>query len=255
MITSHRQRQSLVWFVTTTCLVSLIGAAFTVAGEFASHQPVRPLPQSATRPLDQSPRKYVDGQHGDDASEGTIDRAWRTLGHAVTKLEPGDTLVLRAGIYHEHVSAKLVGAAANPITIRTYPGELVTIDGGLKEFLQSPKSCWEAASGGVVGEFRSTKTYPDINDTLGQVLVSLPRLGKATSPLAIERGEILLGDASGRAALTQIPVGRGRLIYSGWSPAADLPNGQTQVTIADEERFAEQMQITTNIAVELYSAR
>ena len=79
----------------------------------------------------------------------------------------------------------------------------------------------------------------------------IPWLGKAVSPLVVKQGDVLLGDSAGRTALVQIPVGRGRLIYCGWSPAADIPNGRTEVTISDEARFAEQMQVITNMVSEL----
>jgi hypothetical protein len=71
--------------------------------------------------------------------------------------------------------------------------------------------------------------------------------GKGFSPLRPARGETILGSKSGGAVLYQAPVGRGRLIYVGWSIAASLPNGRLPSTLEDEERFAQQMQILLSL--------
>ncbi|HKB39466.1 MAG TPA: hypothetical protein VKD72_23720, partial [Gemmataceae bacterium] len=82
--------------------------------------------------------------------------------HALARLKPGDTLSLRGGTYHEHATVTLSGTADRPITLRSYPGELAILDGGFREFLESPKTAWEPAPDGAKGEFRSTKGYPDV---------------------------------------------------------------------------------------------
>lgn len=143
------------------------------AAEFASHTPARPLPQTSSRPMTDGPAKFVDAKNGNDANAGTREKPWRTLAHGVKQLQPGDTLLLRGGVYHEHVAATLIGTEDKPITIRAFPGELVTLDGGLPEFQNSPLTAWESAPGGAVGEFRSTKTYPGIGATHGDLQVGL----------------------------------------------------------------------------------
>ncbi len=140
---------------------------------FPSHAPTRPLPYASSRPMSDGPRKFVDAKLGEDTNPGTQEKPWRTLTFAITKLQPGDTLYLRGGTYHEHVVAHLVGTFDKPITIRVFPNELATVDGGVSEFLNQPATAWEPYPEGAPGEFRSTKTYPGIETKSGDLQVSL----------------------------------------------------------------------------------
>lgn len=81
--------------------------------------------------------------------------------HAVAQLKPGDTLYLR-GKFYEHVTVELQGTEQQPITIRSLPEHQATIDGGLREFYESPVTAWEEVKDGVKGEFVSTKTYSNL---------------------------------------------------------------------------------------------
>src|SRR5690606_28083468 len=56
------------------------------------------------------------------------------------------------------------GTAESPIVIAAYPGELPILDGGLREFSESPATSWEPAKEGLPDEYVSTKTYPDADD-------------------------------------------------------------------------------------------
>lgn len=145
--------------------------------KWQSHAPTRPLPTPVEfANLEPGPYFYVDGKSGDDAAVGTQEKPWQTIAFGVTKLKPGDTLFIRGGTYHEHITATLVGTERKPITIRSLPGELAIIDGGLKEFLYDHATAWEpcpAEDGGVAGEYRSTKTYAGLEQTQGDLQVSL----------------------------------------------------------------------------------
>jgi hypothetical protein len=67
---------------------------------------------------------------GDDANVGSIEAPFRTIVKGVSTLQPGDTLYLRGGRYHEEVHLKgLHGAPDRPIVIRSYPKENVLLDG------------------------------------------------------------------------------------------------------------------------------
>lgn len=110
------------------------------------------------------PKLYVDAARGDDTHAGTAQAPWKTLAHALRRLKPGDTLYLRGGIYHEKVSLSRSGTAEAPITIASHPGELAILDGGAREFLESPAKCWEPFPGGAEGEFVSTRTYAHADD-------------------------------------------------------------------------------------------
>lgn len=129
-----------------------------------SHAPMRPLPAAARRALTSGAARFVDAPHGDDGASGTQEAPWRTLAHAVRQLKPGDTLYLRGGVYHETVALTRSGTPRAPITIASYPGELAVLDGGLREFLDSPATSWEPFAGGAEGEYVSTARYPRADD-------------------------------------------------------------------------------------------
>ena len=59
---------------------------------------------------------------GDDANPGTLGSPWATLQHAADTVQPGDTVLVRAGSY---AGAQLItsGTAAEPIVFRAFDGE------------------------------------------------------------------------------------------------------------------------------------
>jgi len=113
------------------------------------------------RPPAKGPTFYVDAAKGDDANDGSKAKPWRSIQFGVERLKPGDTLLLRGGIYHEKVYLTRSGTPEAPIVIACYPGELAVLDGGVKEFLESPTTSWEPFQGGALGEYVSTRTFPD----------------------------------------------------------------------------------------------
>ncbi len=154
------------------CCLSLVAgfASHVDAAEFLSHPPLRPLAVASKRPKADGPAKFVDAAKGDDANDGSEAKPWRTINHALPVLVSGETLYLRGGSYFENVYCAIAGTAEKPITIRSYPGELATIDGGLPEYQRDPGSAWEpvpATEGGVEGEYRSTKGHKNIRDVVG----------------------------------------------------------------------------------------
>ncbi len=68
---------------------------------------------------------YVDGDNprASDAGRGTEGRPWKTISRATDHLQPGDTLLVKAGTYRETVILTQSGTAAQPITIEAYPGD------------------------------------------------------------------------------------------------------------------------------------
>jgi hypothetical protein len=151
-------------------------------GEFRSHSPQRPLAVASQRPISPGLGLYVDPQSGNDANEGTRESPWRTIQHAAGRLETGDVLYLRGGVYYEHVTLNARGTSEKPITVRSVRGELAVIDGGLREFYETPAAAWEPVAGGADGEFRSTKTYPDLGGREGATNV-LGNFGDSMIPL------------------------------------------------------------------------
>ena len=156
-------------------------------GKYKSHPPARPLPTASNRPLDAGPHYYVHPVEGNDASEGSKERPWRTIAHGVKQLKAGDTLVLRGGTYYEHVTARLAGTLEKPITIRSFPGEMATLDGGIGEFFASPAESWEPCPDGAAGEFRSVKTYAGLAEEAGDGPAVFGNFGDSLVPLEAYR--------------------------------------------------------------------
>jgi len=75
----------------------------------------------------------VDGQSPDasDDHPGTPEAPWKTISRAAAaeELRPGDSVVIRAGVYREHVDVKVSGQPGQPITFTAAPGARVVIKG------------------------------------------------------------------------------------------------------------------------------
>jgi putative cell wall-binding protein len=76
---------------------------------------------------------YYVSAKGNDKNEGSIDKPFRTIKQGVKKLEPGDTLVIREGVYHEAIEIYKKSGSSNAwYTIKGYPGENVVMTGDYK---------------------------------------------------------------------------------------------------------------------------
>ncbi|MEU8679450.1 sigma-70 family RNA polymerase sigma factor [Streptomyces sp. NPDC048560] len=67
---------------------------------------------------------------GSDAGDGSIDRPFATLGAAVSRVRPGQTVYLRGGAHRltEPVEISTAGTARQRITLTNYPGERPVLD-------------------------------------------------------------------------------------------------------------------------------
>ncbi|MBI5758607.1 MAG: hypothetical protein HZA46_08825 [Planctomycetales bacterium] len=140
--------------------VLLNATAAAESPKIISYAPLRSLPEATKRPMDRGAAYFfVDPVQGGDRHEGTELRPWKTLQHAVGRLKPGDTLCLRGGVYYESVTVAVAGTPEKPITIRSHPGELAILDGGIREFWEDPSTAWEPVPNGAEHEYRSTKSY------------------------------------------------------------------------------------------------
>lgn len=72
---------------------------------------------------------YTVAPGGSDSNPGTPGSPWRTLARASSGLQPGDTVYVRAGVYHEHFQPDNSGAPSAQIVYKAYPGERPQIDG------------------------------------------------------------------------------------------------------------------------------
>ncbi len=74
---------------------------------------------------------YYVSASGLNSNAGTEASPWKTIGRAVSAgLRPGDTVVVRGGVYSEFVRVTASGSAAGGrITFKNYPGEVPILDG------------------------------------------------------------------------------------------------------------------------------
>ncbi|NNF58144.1 MAG: hypothetical protein HKN04_07865, partial [Rhodothermaceae bacterium] len=75
---------------------------------------------------------WVDQDHpqADDANPGTQALPWRTISRATTVLQPGDAVLVRAGVYRETVTPRIGGTGPEQrITYAAYPGDTVIVTG------------------------------------------------------------------------------------------------------------------------------
>ncbi len=71
---------------------------------------------------------YV-AKDGNDSWSGTADKPFKTIQRGAKTLAAGDTLLVKAGTYVEEVSVSASGTKSNPITIKAFNGDKVTVDG------------------------------------------------------------------------------------------------------------------------------
>ena len=72
---------------------------------------------------------------GSSAGDGTAAHPWdltTALANASGKIQPGDTVWMRAGTYTGDFRTAIAGTASRPIVFRQYPGERATIDGTIR---------------------------------------------------------------------------------------------------------------------------
>jgi hypothetical protein len=67
---------------------------------------------------------------GDDGNPGTKAEQWKTIQHAADEAKAGDTVLVRGGVYTEHVEITSAGSANRGyITFESYPDEKPIVDG------------------------------------------------------------------------------------------------------------------------------
>jgi hypothetical protein len=132
-----------------------------------SHPPLRTALPVANRPRPAGPQRFVDAARGNDQNAGSEQAPWKTLSHSLAQLQAGDTLYLRGGTYYEAVRVSLSGRSDAPITIRAHPGERAVVDGGFREFFESPQTAWQPYADGGKDEYRSTRSYGNLRHVMG----------------------------------------------------------------------------------------
>jgi hypothetical protein len=106
-------------------LAVLLGAPFTWA------QGEEPEPLNVFNgEIPQAERIYFVAPDGDNAGAGTEEDPWATLPHAVSRVQQGDVIVMRGGVYHHDATISIQRPNGFPgvITLTAYPGEVPILD-------------------------------------------------------------------------------------------------------------------------------
>jgi hypothetical protein len=157
--------------ILASLLSSLVGNEVPLAAaeesQPLSHARSRSEHKPKTRELPAAGLQFVDVNRGDDAAAGSLASPWKTIAKALKQVQPGQTIVLRAGNYYEQVRITSKGTAEAPITLRAFPNELVILDGGFAEFFKQPKEAWEPVPNGAPQEYRSVRKFPGLERVVG----------------------------------------------------------------------------------------
>ena len=123
------------------------------------------ITEGLTEDLSNNSGIYFVAEDGDNANPGTIEEPFGTIQYAIGRLNPGDTINIREGVYREHLRFNyLDGTADQRITIQSYKDEEVVISGARKI-----TSEWEPYRGNI------WKTKVDFDVTqlfLGDVMLT-----------------------------------------------------------------------------------
>jgi hypothetical protein len=87
----------------------------------------------------QSGNTYYVSTSGSDGSDGSSGSPWRTIQHAASTVQAGDTVQVAGGVYNEHVTLSTSGTANGYITFESAPGETAIVDG---TELNIPQNMW-----------------------------------------------------------------------------------------------------------------
>lgn len=125
-----------VGVISIVIILGIIGSLFplfsvkasTLYGDAGFKKKMNTIMSESVDSLPKNSLIYV-SKSGSDKNNGSKAKPYRTIKKAVSKLEAGDTLVIRKGNYKETLDLFLKGRKNAYITIRNYPGEKVSIDG------------------------------------------------------------------------------------------------------------------------------
>src|SRR5688500_10591620 len=93
-------RTPLVLTLIAGCLAFVaVTGVHSARADYASHPPLRALPEPSSRPMGDGVAFFVDADGGADTNDGSEPAPWQTLSHAIDHLGPGVTLYLRGGIH------------------------------------------------------------------------------------------------------------------------------------------------------------
>ncbi len=94
---------------------------------------------------------------GDDENPGTKANPFATIQAGVNRLQAGDALVIREGVYREAVTFPESGTQGSPITVKAFAGERVVVTGcdPVAEWSRQSNGVWKAPMPWTLGPGRN----------------------------------------------------------------------------------------------------
>jgi len=175
-----------------------------------------PAPQGAT---------YHVAVNGSDSHDGSsLSQAFATLAHAVSVANPGATILLHAGRYHESVTFPRSGTAQAPICIRNAPGEAAALDGRDTSFHPS----WSSYDAGT-GVYRTAcAAQPGLAYRNGKHLFAHPSLKDLVdNTWSLDEGYF----ADGAYLYVRFPAGRAPTA----ADSVQIPRYTTALTLSGQD--------------------
>lgn len=87
---------------------------------------------SGERNPDSEPRLFCVSKIGSDQNTGSCTAPWKTIQKALDTVRPGQTILVRPGIYRENLVARRSGTPTDRIILRPYAGGKVVLHGTLR---------------------------------------------------------------------------------------------------------------------------
>lgn len=140
-------------------------------------------------------RTYFVDPGGSDRNKGTAEQPLRTISRGAELAQPGDTVLVKAGVYRERVAPPRGGRPGAPITYQGAPGERVFVRGSE---LWTPD--WRDEGGGV---FSATPDESLFDDRSSEYVDSY-------NPLKVELSSTPWG-RQGRREVERMRAGEGRI--------------------------------------------
>ena len=177
---------------------------------------------------------------GSDSAAGTLAKPFQTIQHAANVAKPGDTVFIKAGVYHETVTVPRSGTARKPITFEPYRNQSVTIDGA------DPISGFTAGTGNALTTSAMTWNLGDGNNQLflnGHPLTEAQWPNAPVSPTSVfdQNFDTVVAASTqpGAMGLTSGTITSPNLT----APPADLPGGDDShqpggsMGVSDRDRY------------------
>lgn len=156
-----------------------IAAASFAAAAGANDSPIIGPSAPVTLPIPQAktPGRAIHvALTGDDSADGSPEKPLRTIQAAAQQAQPGDSVLVHAGVYRETVTPSNSGTAENPITYQPAGDGVVTISG--TEVISE----WAKEDGNIFAAPLAKDFYPSIFNYSLQIFVGGQMLNQARWP-------------------------------------------------------------------------